>query len=307
MCPESPLASPSDAPDATPGSRPSGPPLSSSTSSGASSVDASRCSPPSEPLDVSPYEMRDWLVCPVLWSLRRQRWTKRDDDRSTRIIGRAVGAGLTHARQTGDPSSSVAHAHTLLELEWEESREWTLDGAKEITRKSLGEAVKTDLGGDVLHLDTDIGGVRPDVILRTLGGLRVVDDKWSKTIKPEHIQYRVAGQQTDIQLWEYAYRIEQMLGEPVVDGGMHFITANPRPRAWFSPIVFDRARMALWRRDRELVLAQIARARGGEAVAGRWTACLNRDENYGQCPYYDACHTCGRDPQAMDGLYEREA
>lgn len=266
-------------------------------------------------LDVSPYEMRDWLTCPVLWYLSK-RWVPTQDDKSRRIIGQAVAAGLAQAfhsivgSRISEPLSleeAVQVASRILDHQWEESPEWTVEGAREITRKSLKVGLsKRDLigSGMVVAVEQDLGGVRPDLIVRlATGGLRIVDHKWHASLQGHWIQSRLNQQETDIQLWEYAVRGQDHYGEPVVEVGHHHITVAPRMDAWFEPAIVNPVRLGLYRRDRELWLHQMARDRESGMPAGRWTACQSKDENYGRCRMYDACHIYDRRPKLMRAFY----
>lgn len=272
----------------------------------------------SVPQDFSPSAIREWLSCPMRWWLG-QRWTPTSDDPARRVIGGCVAEGLASFYRAIHGGADAAEAlpqalldtDTKLDQTWAETPEYTLDGARVIAQKAVKLGSRTDLlrGGAVVAVERDLGGSRPDLVIRWPEplGLAIIDHKWSESQKGEYISSRLDRQDTDVQLYLYGARWEDMFGEPVKWVGHHIITLNPRQQTWFEPIALDPAHLALFRAD--IAQAQEVMAAhafpGAPAPFGRWTACQSREESFGRCPFFDACHVCFRDPARMAGLYTR--
>lgn len=265
----------------------------------------------------SPSETKSWVLCPRLWYLSK-RWEPAGSSLVPLLFGRAVSESLAcyfRAMASGADAAqaeppALLEGRRAMETSWVEDREWTLDGALVVLEKCLRAGMATDLlqGGSVVAVEKDFGGLRPDLVIRyATGGLGIIDHKWTQTLKPEWVEKRHEAQETDIQLWDYAMRVGDGLGESVLSTGYHTIAASPRVRTWYEPAVVVPERIALFRTDVEHWWAEMARAKlAGVVPAGRWTACLSKEESYGRCRMYDACHLCHLIPERMTGLYTRK-
>jgi hypothetical protein len=271
----------------------------------------------------SPSETRTWLICPRMRYLGA-RWEPAGDSLASRTLGRAVGEGLDAyyralAQGIGpDPAEAQAllMGTQVLHVQWDDSEtKWTREGAAATMLKSLRVALGTDLlrGGVVQGVQVDLGGAIVDLMVRRDGGLHVIDHKWSETRKPEWVQYDLARQDVDIQLWQYAAMVEEALGEPAKSVGFHLVGSMPRPRAWYEPLTVDPDHLAIFRGDLHQWWAHMGvedaalAADPTQVPAGRWTACLSKDENYGRCRFYGACHfPAYRRPERMAGFYTQK-
>lgn len=254
----------------------------------------------------SPSQTREFQVCPMKWAIGR-KWKPRTDDTEAREIGIALHVGVLQAFQQS--SQGVLDIGTCVQKGLDEipvSSDDVRHLAERAIKVGAKEIPSVLRGGRVLIADEDVGGGRPDLVIEWPDkNIIVVDVKYSRQLPPDRVHYRVEAQETDPQLWDYAWRVGQYLGRSVHYVGFYFVTTSPRNFAHFDPIAIDQQRVATWLSDAEKHWEQMfSIENGNEAPAGRWTACLSRDENYGQCRFYTACHTLHRDESLYPGLYE---
>jgi hypothetical protein len=154
-----------------------------------------------------------------------------------------------------------------------------------------------------LSLGQGKGSARMDLLVTRDGEHHVIDFKWTGKLDAWWADRRLLEFNHSVQLWEYAYRAEVMLGITVATVGVILATAAPTPKAWEWTVPVDRAHLATWQWERMNILTRMrAMATGIEPVFGNWTAC----GDFGGCPFMDACHHLGREPERMTGLYTRE-
>lgn len=265
----------------------------------------------------SPSETENWLRCPVLRALDKQ-WKPVGNHPEPAILGTALAAGLaTHydlIRQDLDPGDlGLKSALESLEQQWIGDGEYTLDGCSSLLTKAMKKGVTTDLlqDGTVVAVEKWIGqgygSIRPDLILRYPAGLVIWDHKFTMEMQPAWLPRRKAEYDTKFQFWDYASRVGKTYGERVILVGAHLVTPSPKAMAWRIEVPITPDRLAVFEADATRAWDEMWREDSGEVTPmGRWTACNNRDENFGRCKFYDACHSLGRRESAMTTLFIRK-
>jgi len=254
------------------------------------------------PQSFSPSAMEDWLRCPMRWWLRSQQgWRSRSESLSARQMGtlfHAVMARLVTRGETVEQALAAAERDSV---------EGLLGEGRAPFLKAITRAHKLVPPGEVrlaeLAMGQGKGSARMDLLVTRDGEHHIIDFKWTGKLDARWADRRLLEFNHSVQLWEYAYRAEAMLGITVATVGVILATAEPTPKAWEWTVPVDREHLTTWRRDRQEVLDGMRRmAAGTRDVFGNWTAC----GDFGGCPYMDACHHLGRDPERMTGLYTRE-
>lgn len=265
----------------------------------------------------SPTETELHCRCPRLAWLDK-RWRPRGNHDTKLLVGRAVGAAIDlayRAYQVGRRGQDVvtealAEAEHILITEWTDDPEYTLEGLERVVSRCVVAGLSTDLlrGGSVVAVQKDLGPARPDLIVRRpSGGLAVIDHKWTEVLKPEWLQSRMERQETDIQLHTYDHVVAEHYGEPVADIGYHIIAAGPgKPRAYYDPITVNPRHREIILEDLRALWLDMQIKNLGYVPPGRLTACLSRDENYGRCRMFDACHVYHLDPAQITAGYRRK-
>ena len=250
---------------------------------------------------VAPTHTENWLRCPVFAHLRREGWEPRGLWTPNRLLGSAIGDGLTAHYRTlrGDaPQSPQEALETTIRAGAMPHDTWTVDALLKLARKGLAAGMADRVGeqGEIVMVDEPLPSrARPDLVQRIPGqGLVVTDTK----VTMSHGAERISDYDTAHQLWHYAWEVGDTLGEPVSWVRVHQVTLTPT-RTILHPIRVTPARLAFWLRGATDAWARIAV--GGDP-APNWSACVGR---YGRCVYTEACHVLDLDPDGMEAVYER--
>ena len=220
------------------------------------------------------------------------------------LVGKVVAAGL--AAYYKDVSVDLS---AMLEAGMPEGSAWSMEGLLKLVLKAVNAGVKTGIpfGGRIIAVEKNVGGAYPDLVWRNeQGGLEFCDHKVSLNLDSRYLSQRLQQYNTSWQLFDYAWRIEQVYGEPVKAAYVHQIILHPKCQAILHPIILTPERLLAWSEQALAVSEQMDYEREHpEVMWQNWTSCTNNPFTQDHlCDFYDACHVLGGNESKFYSLYD---
>jgi hypothetical protein len=260
----------------------------------------------------SPTETDDYLLCPRLRVLKRILRPRGCGTWTPHIaLGNAIHLGLAlHYGQKMSPVGAQARAEELLQDEFVEGGEWSLEGCRKLMQKGLKVALETPLisdEGSVVGCETWAAHARLDMVTREPFGLVVTDHKVSLDLEKRKLEYKVRDLDPSWQLLHGAWACLQKYGELPRWSRAHIIALGPRPFTHIHAIEITPERIADYERSAEAHWGQMAIHSRDFNCEARLLPPMNTRScyQYGRkCDFYELCHTYGGDLDKADALYE---
>ena len=263
----------------------------------------------------SPSETDDYLVCPRFRVLKRE-WCPRGSLWTPHLaLGNAIHAGLARRYFTMPPGGSdeavYTDAYAVMDAEYREGSEWSLEGCRKLVDKGLKVALATELvspDGTVVLVEDWAGHSKIDLVTRESFGLVVTDHKVSLELEKRRLDYKIREHDPSWQLLHEAWAVREHFGECPKWARAHFIAVGPRPFTYIHSIQVDDKRLDDWYQSAETHWARMARDTAAYQASdlGRPLPPMNPRScwRYGRkCEFHDLCNVYGGDLTKAPVLY----
>lgn len=256
----------------------------------------------------SPSETEDYLVCPRFRVLKRSwapngcAWTPH------MLLGTAIHAGLaTHYANLEKETLPYESAHAVLEAEFQEGSEWSLDGLRSLVTKGLKAALATELvsaNGSVVGVERWVAHSRIDLVTREPFGLVVTDHKVSLDLEKRKLDYKIRDLDPSWQLLQTAWGVQQLFGECPAWSRAHIIAIGPRPFTYVHSIPITPERLADFEKSAVRHWQDMELDNLGQMLGNLPPMNTRSCWRYGRkCEFYDGCHIYAGDLTKFPTLY----
>ncbi len=195
----------------------------------------------------SPTETEDYLLCPRLRVLKRTLAPRGCTWTPHLVLGSAIHKGLEVAYgRKASHATALAHAEQLLEEEYVEGSEWSLEGCRKLVQRGLKVALETELvseNGSVVACEQWAGHSKIDMVTREPFGLVVTDHKVSLDLEKKKLEYKVRDMDPSWQLLHEAWAVRSLYGECPTWARAHIIALGPRPFTYIHSVPVNDARL----------------------------------------------------------------
>lgn len=238
----------------------------------------------------SPSSVNDWLACPRLWWLKRQRVVGRARDETAMEMGSAFHVAMAHVwTLTGDEGSIdcgdpiVARAVVkVMAQEGEALREQGIVGVEVNLDGDDAEAARHGRYPGTCDLITDNGS-----------GLTVTDYKTKKNMDAKYADGELRETQRSWQLKQYAWFVQQKYNRPVTHVRKLLVAFAPSLKVWLVSYPVTQQELSSWYTQAQLIWNIMDEM-------NEWTLDMigivwqnaNSCERYGyqyRCTMYDVC------------------
>ena len=250
-----------------------------------------------------PYLTAQFQRCPMAWYLGEKWNVKGSDKHTAKLIGTAVTVGLE--RHFSGFQDGEQRVRDTVEANNLEGSDRTLEEVLSLSVKGflLGQVTNLDYK-EILGVEMSFARARPDLVLRMADNSVVpVDHKVKIQLDPKYLGAECRKYDVDTQMFHYSMAVGEYYGVHVSRVLVHFIILGPRGRTMLHPVLISPERLAYWRSGAEEAWQSMHEIEHwGLKPAPRFTGC---NTVYGQCDFYEACHSLGCDEELMKLLYEK--
>jgi len=265
--------------------------------------------------EYGPTQTGDWLDCPTLRQFNRA-WQQRGVWTPHLALGTAMSDALALYLKNPEKglNAPLEAAKGILEVRYDDSSEWSLEGLFQLVGHCLRTAANTTLK-DILEnetvLDTElpIGRGRLDLVTERKDNhdLIVTDHKNKIKLDPRYREEELNQTEQDWQLKDYSWRAEQHYGRPVLWKRKHLMVMTPKVKCEMRMFPVKPEATKQWAASAEIHWRRMAQDEkyplNAQPMNDRF--CIHPKYRT-KCPAYDACHTYYRDEVKMEALYERK-
>lgn len=271
----------------------------------------------------SPSQTKNYLTCPMLWHLSRQKWRPKTYNKASvyAIRGSAVSSGLELYNQVGASDVVLTRVVAAIADEWTKSnidhREWSEyktppPTQAEITQQAI-HLVEAYMESPVTafkvlyseYIFKKHGYARADVIGRLASGqLLPVDYKCKDVPYQAFYQYVTKRDyQYDWQLMHYVWATAEEFETPCLQFGIVVLWYDKKPKIEYVPYSVDPHRLGLWLVSARAIWADMELCEAGKKII---VEAAEHRTKFGACTYATACLEMYRDPELMLQRYYKE-
>lgn len=267
--------------------------------------------------DHGPTEKRDWLTCPTLWKLKKE-WQPLGDWTPYILLGAAIGRGFEVWLQAIKDQDrveeaieyAVTEAFKVAEDKFVENDNWTIDALQILIKKGITAGIKQQLHDiaqreTIVGVEYEIGNGKIDLLTRIDQHYIITDHKVSLQSKSYYIDKDLLESETDMQLWDYAWRVKNTFNPAEISIRRHKGVLTPTTKFYIHTKKLALENLDRWSVGDYKVMEEIdhAKAHPDEPLQMNLANCTGR---YGKCEMYEACHTCRLVPEKIQVFYERK-